>query len=411
MRRAPEVLRPAAVAGLAALLYLGMLGVHRVAGLPLDDVDITTVYPREGGALLATGTLPAVEYPPGAVLLFALALKVGDIALSLPLLTLPVLLAGWWAVARSRPGAAWLVAVAALWPTLEFFWEVKFDAVPTGLFLLGMAAAFRERWGWAGLAFGLGAGVKWWPALAAVTIAAALLRRRELRSLAALAAASVAGALAVHLPFLGSGTLLHPYRFQSGRELTGESLPFVPLHLLGIVGRPEKFHAPAGAPAWTNTASFVVMALALALVVYAAWRIPRRALPLAAVSVVAFFLLNRVFSAQFMLPLAAAWVAAVVFSDARTTRRDELWLLVLLGISCIANYAIYPVESPHWVQFEWIQFGAALALTALVLARFAIGRRAPQAASTSSGGSSPGPRISQTRASSASYSSVTASHE
>ena len=137
--RSAESLRPAAVAAVSALLYLGFFAVHRHFGLPLPDADINRVYPRYGHALLDTGNLPRAEYPPGALLTFAAATALGRVAIVLPLLTLPLLVTAWWALASIRPRAAWIVACVALWPTLEFFWEVKFDAIPTALFVLGSA--------------------------------------------------------------------------------------------------------------------------------------------------------------------------------------------------------------------------------------------------------------------------------
>jgi uncharacterized membrane protein len=379
--RWPEEIRPAVVVGLSLLLYAGFYAVHRAVGPPLTDIDISLTYPREGSALLDTGGLPWSEYPPGAVLLFGLAHAIGPMYLTLPALTLPILLAGWWALASARPGAAWIVASVALLPTLPFFWEVKFDAVPTGLFVLGMVAAYRERWALAGLALGFGAATKWWPALVVITLAAALVGRHDLRSLGRLAAGAAVGPLLVYLPFLGSDHLLTPYRFQTGRHLIGESLPFLPVHLLGFVGRPAHFYTAAGAPAWADTVATAVQLTAMAAIVVAAWRRPAFALPLAATSVVAFFVLNRVFSAQFMLPLAAAWACALVLADARPRRRSLRWFLGLLGATAIANYAVYPVNVPRWIEYEWVLFAAAIAATVVVVRAVA-----PRAATTQKGG-------------------------
>ena len=72
-----------------------------------------------------------------------------------------------------------------------------------------------------------------------------------------LAATTAIGPLLVYLPFLGAAEAT-PYRAQGTRGLTGEALPFLPLHLVGVVSRPHSPWEPAGAPGWTNAAATVV---------------------------------------------------------------------------------------------------------------------------------------------------------
>ena len=139
-------IRPGAVAALAVVLALGMLGVHQVLGGPVDqDVDL---FARYGRTLLGTGGLPVdppAEYPPLALLAFAAAAALADVvgpltfAVAWPLLTLPLLVLTWWLLARTGsddpgaprtgrrrrapPSGPWMVAVFALWPTLLVFWR------------------------------------------------------------------------------------------------------------------------------------------------------------------------------------------------------------------------------------------------------------------------------------------------
>ena len=46
-----------------------------------------------------------------------------------------------------------------LWPLNAYAWEFKFDLVPAALLAVGLALAYRERFGLAGLVLGIGAAV------------------------------------------------------------------------------------------------------------------------------------------------------------------------------------------------------------------------------------------------------------
>lgn len=371
--RAAE-LRPAAVVGLGVALALGFLAVHLAVGGPRDQ-DVTELYPRYGAELLATGTLPRAEYPPLALLSFAAAAALGPVPLTLPLLTLPVLAGAWWAVARSGPDGAWWAACAALLPTLVPFWEVKYDALPAALLALGLVTARRERWGWAGLAFGLGAAAKWYPGLAVPVLAVALVRRGRARAAAVLCAAAAGGFALPHLPFVADPEgLLAPYAFHAGRGITGESLPYLFLRPLGLADVPGRPWFEAAVPPWAPSVALAVLAVVLVgLAGAAAWR-PAWALPLAAAAPIAFLLGNRIFSPQFLLPvvLAAAGVAAGDTGGAggvssRKRRRRTCGFAVLAVTAATANYAVWPTASPAWYPLQMVLFATLTAAVVVAL--------------------------------------------
>ena len=71
------------------------------------------------------------------------------------------------------------------------------------LLALGVLLAVRARWGWSGVALGLGALVKWTPVLAAVVLVAHLLARRRLD--AGTHVAALAATILVVRPPVGLG--------------------------------------------------------------------------------------------------------------------------------------------------------------------------------------------------------------
>jgi Glycosyltransferase family 87 len=353
------------VAGLCVLLYLAFFAVHQSGGGPYDQ-DILDLYPRYGQSLLDTGELPDAEYPPGAIIAFAAARAIGPIDLSLPLLMLPLVVAAWYALARQHRQGPWLVACIALLPTLEPFWEIKYDAIPTALVVLGLVMGARRRWIAAGLLLGLGAGTKWYPGLAAVVLAAALLGTGDRAGLVRLLGAGALGFALVNLAFIGDwDALAYPYRFQSERAFIGESLPYLPLHFLGLANTPVAAPFNAEAPWWAKPADVLIIVATLVALTLAAYKRPSRALSLAAAAPVAFLLLNRVFSAQFLLPLAALWVTSLVLQPVSDVR--ERLFLGFLAVAAIANFAVWPLASTHWVALEVVFFVASIAATLVAL--------------------------------------------
>ncbi|MGI8439969.1 MAG: glycosyltransferase 87 family protein [Thermoleophilaceae bacterium] len=373
-------LRAGTVVVLAAVLHLGFLGMHihhrglaefaMLGPASIADHEIRWLLPSYGRALLESG-LPAVEYPPGAIATFALATVLGPFPFSFPLLVLPLLLGAWWGIARLGPDAPWLAACAAFWSTIVPFWEVKFETLPAGLLILGLVAASRRSWAWAGLLLGLGAASKWYPGLAVPILALGLLRRRELESATRLVGAAAVAFLVFTLPFLGQiDALLSPYRFQAARGVTGESLPFLPVHLIGLATPPGRPWDPAGVPTWLAGASMAAIAVALVTLAIAAWRRPERALVLAAAAPAAFLLLNRIFSPQFIVPLAALWVFAAAVQPWSPRRR--MATVALLGVAATANWAVWPSSTDDWIVMEWVLFAAAVGASVVA---FSPGRR------------------------------------
>lgn len=376
-------LHPVPVVALAVALHLGFLAVHGVSG-HLHDVDIGFLYPSYGQQFLQAGTLPAVEYPPLAVVAFAAARLLGPVWLTLPLLVLPLLALAWDRAARLSPHAPWVVAAVALTPTLIAFWDVRYDALPAALAVLGLVAAHRHRWVSAGLLLGAGAAAKWFPILAVVVLAAALLRRRHLRAAARLGAGALAAVAAFTLPFLASpDALLAPYRFHAGRGINGESLPYLILRALGLVRPPEQFWMEAGVPGWAPAAALAVLAAALAAVAAAAWRAPERAIALAAVAPAVFLLGNRIFSPQFLLPVALLWAVALARRQTVTTARALTFAGGLL-VAATANYAVWPTSSPGWEALQVLLFAAAGVATAAAAAGRGVASGAPDQSHTRS---------------------------
>ena len=376
--RRQAALRLAPLLGLAAAFHLGWIAVHLALGVP-SDWDSRVIYPPQGNALL-DGDYPRSEYPPGAVLLFALEVLLGhgEARVSNAFVIVPFQVATVGAIwALRTPWSPWFAAVVGLWPLNAFFWEFRFDVVPTALLVAGLVLAWRERWGLAGIALGLGAAVKWTPALAAAALALWLLTHGAARVGARHALAFAGTLLAVHVPFLlwAPGDVLHAYTEQGGRGITGESLPFVPLRALRLARVEGEFWDAAVVPGWANAAAVVVQALfvlaTLALVVRFA-RSLRVAVAFAALLPGVFLLSNRIFSPQFLVPLLASWaVAGALLSRSRI---DQLLFCSAALAATLANALVYPTQSQEWFEFSALLFLLAVAASAWVVVRGATDR-------------------------------------
>jgi hypothetical protein len=261
-------LRLGPVLGCAALLGLGWLALHALTGV---DPDQDLHFYAEDGSSLLHGSYPRSEYPTGAVALFALETWAGGepprAVHAIAMLGMQlVVVAAIWSV-RTR-WSAWLAAFVAVWPLNLFHWEFRYDLAPAAFLLVGLALALRERWAGSGVALGIGTALKWSPALALVPLVAWLLVSRAGRVAAFAAAGFVVAFTALTLPFLvwDSSNVLAAYELQSDRGITGESVWFLPLSVLGLYTVPF---------AW-ELASVGMFALAIGLTT---WLVVRAAAP------------------------------------------------------------------------------------------------------------------------------------
>jgi Glycosyltransferase family 87 len=381
--REQERLRLAPLLGLTLAFQLGWIAVH--LGVGLESFDSQVLYSRWGNELL-DGQYPEAQYPPGAVLLFALEawLGGGGTRTSHALVMIPFQLltvAAVWAFrTRTTP---WLAALVALWPMNAFFWEFRFDLVPTALLALGLLLAARGRWGLSGAALGLGAAVKWIPGLSFAFLAVWLIASRRTRELWAHAAAYVAVFVGLHLPFLlwSFDEATYAYRYFSGQGITGESVWYLLLGPLGVATVNEReFWLPADVPAWADPLAVVVQALLLlglaALAVHARGRLPA-ALAIAAMAPVVFLLTNRIFSPQYLIPILAAWaIAGAVLLE---SPRRQLALGIAAMGATTANAFVYPYtlqELRLWKAASALLFAVGLTTTAMVIIR-ALDAKAP----------------------------------
>jgi hypothetical protein len=355
-RRQAE-LRPAGIVVFALTFSIALAVVHLAQGTG-GDQDVQSVYGSEGG-LLTHGVYPHSEYPPGAVLLFAL-----EAAIASPRVVNPFVMAVCAAaIAAMLSGLAtaearWLALAVVLWPVNTFFWEWKFDALPTALLAAGALAAVRQRWGLAGLAFGMGAAVKWTPALSALMLAAWLLSRRDIASFRAHVAGFVVAFGTIVLPFLvwSPSAVWASVERQAPRGVIGESIWYYPLHAFGKGQLNGAIYDPMRTSSWANTAAVSLQLLAvIALVVLLIRRRPplEEAVALALCAPIVFLLLNKVFSAQYMLTIAIAAAAAAVL------QRRVLIVASLMAVATFANLLVYPVGR-SWSTASAVLFASSL---------------------------------------------------
>jgi hypothetical protein len=364
--RRQELLRLRPVAALAVCFELGWIALHLALGVH-SDFDSAIVYPREGNALLH-GTYPASEYPPGATLLFALEALVSGgsgegVRTAHAFLMVPFEVAtfvGIWML-RTRY-SAWLATLVALWPLNAFYSEFKFDPAPTAALVVGLVLAYRERWSLAGVALGFGAALKWTPGLAAAGLVLWLLCSRRRREAARHAAGFAGAFLLVNVPFLlvWPHAVLHAYRAQQMRGITGESWPYLALRLVGRAELPPGGAIWSGAlvPHWAVSASTAVQ-VALVLAAFAVLVKVRGFLPagvaVAALIPVVFLLANRTFSPQYLVTILAAWAVAAALLV--RNRYEQLAITAPMLGATLANVLVYPTVTPtYWWMSSWILF-------------------------------------------------------
>jgi uncharacterized membrane protein len=279
-----------------------------------------------------------------------------------------------WALTRLR-GGTWFGAFVGLWPTSAFFWEFKYDALPTALLVVGLVLALDERWALAGGAFGLGAAVKWTPAITCALLVLWLLSLRRVRPALAHALSAACTFAVVVVPFLvwSPSAVWASVSRQAPRGITAESIWYLPLRAVGKA-TPLRVYDAAIVPGWADTAAVVLqlglLALLALLLVATRPRLPA-AVAIAACGPAVFLLLNKVFSAQYILTVGAALAVAAVVLERR------LAVAVLVAIAGAANVFVYPIGR-FWQGASVILFATALAAAVLLVNRALTGSRYPQ---------------------------------
>jgi Glycosyltransferase family 87 len=378
--RGQERLRLLPLLAVAVGFHVALVWLHIARDVPVD-FDIS-IYTTQGQSLL-DGDYPRSEYPTGAVSLFALETWLGDNArtpnaLLMIVFQLAAVVAVW--SLRTR-WSAWLAALVALWPLNAYAWEFKFDLVPAALLAVGLALAWHERFGLAGVLLGMGATVKWTPALAALALLVWLLASRRAREGLRHAMGFVVAFAGLTLPFLvwEPDDVWAAYTIQGGRTITGESVPYLPLHWLGQAELGEDFTHEAVVPGWADPTVTVVQLLILAVVLALAWPARGRlaaGIALAALAPAVFLLTNRIFSSQFLVVLLVVWAIAIALLA--RSRREQLLLGTAAATACLLNAFVYPFALPGpsgiWEPVSALMFAVALALTGWLLVNVARGR-------------------------------------
>lgn len=344
---------------------------HHAVGIPGDSG--TTTYAEQGRVLL-DGDYPPSEYPVGAVLWFGVESLVhgeGGIVTLHGFLMIPfhvAAVAGVWLL-RTR-WSPWLATLLAFWPANLYFVHLRFEPLMLALLVGGLLFAYREQWVIAGALLGAGTAVKWSPALAFVVLVAWLLASRRGRQAVGHVVAFVVTFAALNAPFLvwQAHDVLVAYTTQSDRGIIPESLPYLPLRVLGMAHQDGGFWEPAVVPGWANSvATAVQVALLIAIVVLAVRGAGSltTAVAAAALAPAVFLLTNRVFSPQFALVILAMWAiaASLVVGSART----QLAVGVAAMLATYANAAVFPALATPFLGWSALSFAAALALTGWLL--------------------------------------------
>jgi uncharacterized membrane protein len=210
----------------------------------------------------------------------------------------------------------------ALAPTLLVYGTVNWDLVAVALATAGLLAFFRRRDRAAGVALGLGAATKLYPALLAVPLIAQRLRERRPDGAIVLAWTTAGAWLLVNLPFAAAAPTawLTFFRFNGERGADFDSLWYIACRHLDLC-------PPTRA---INVGSFAIFLISIAAV----WAIKVRRHPdfprwtLGLPLLVAFLLSNKVYSPQYGLWLLP-WFALAL---------PRLWPFLAFSLADVAVF-------------------------------------------------------------------------
>jgi hypothetical protein len=307
------------LAATLALLAVGWDLKARCVGLPSVRIPKLACYTDIGGLYTLRGfdhdAVPYLqefsEYPPlTGALQYAAALLSASLqqffavnALFLGLLAVATTGLLWLA----RPGdrRLWLWAGA---PTLALYAFHNWDLLVVALAVAGLVAFGRGRPVAAGLLLGLGASAKWYPALFLPVLFLELLRRGARRDAWGLAGAGAAALAVCNLPPLLANPrlFLAAYTFHASRPANPETVWWVAAELLRRAGHAVAADWVLGTLAGRVLAFGFLAAAAATL--WAAWKGRLPWLRACFAMLLAFLLLSKVFSVQYLLWVAPFWV-------------------------------------------------------------------------------------------------------
>lgn len=360
-----------------------LLGI--AAGSELNDIGVYRGYAQ----MILDGGAPyrevAVEYPPlslipilaGAVLgtdrdSYELGFAAVTELAAAGLLVATALLAD-----EGRRAAAWTVAASPL--LAGAYVHGFFDLLPVALLAAGLLALARDRVALGFGVLGLGAMAKGYPALAVPVAFAWLAARGQVREAVRGVALFAAVVLAISGPFLSEG-YVDAYRFHLERPLQIESTPASVLLVLGegvVTGtdeRPNRWRSQAvedvpGAVAAIFTA-LLLAALAFVVARAGARGDPRWLALCAYTAVLAFVVLGKVLSPQFMMWLIPLIALAVAWRE-RVLAGLLVTALVLTQLEFPSRYFDLAVRDGGVIALVVARNAVLLAALILLLARLA----------------------------------------
>ena len=203
-----------------------------------------------------------------------------------------------------------LIGRRALWfalsPTLLLTGTVNWDLVAVALATGALVAYAARRVEWSGVAIGLGAATKFYPAFLVIPLFVQGLRDRQPDRSVRVLWWSVGAWLAVNIPFVIAAPRgwIEFFRFNSERAADFDSLWYIAADLWPRAALPIRV---------VNVASIAMFAVGVAICWWAKARVPGRLQPwtLAFPLVVVFLLVNKVYSPQYGLWLVPLFALCV----------------------------------------------------------------------------------------------------
>ncbi len=258
-----------------------------------------------------------------------------------------------WATALTARTRMWAVWLAALSPLVFVHAFTNFDTIATAAVAVALLAWSRDRPWIAGVAIGVGAAAKLYPALLLVVLGALCLRSGRVREFGATAAAALTAWLLVNLPIL----IPYPtgwwefFRFNGDRSADADTIYRILADTLGFTWNINHLNA-------LSVGLTVLVLVAVALIGLCAPFRPRVA-QLAFLAVAGFLLVNKVWSPQYSLWLVPLAVLAIPH-----TRLLLTWMTID-ALIWIPRMGLFLDQERRWLPDQW--FTTAVVLRGLIV--------------------------------------------
>jgi len=332
------------------------------------DNDTTWYY--NYGRMFLGGQYPSMEYPQGALFLFALfsslSSNIESFRFLFPLFQIPfglllIYSINWFGVRlKNKKVSNMGIILYILSPSILWFWFNRFDEVVISLLMLSFVFFYANKQKIGTFFTFIGFSIKWFPALIMPTYWLYWLKKKNYKDIIISITILALLSCLLFLPFYlaSSEKFVHTYTTQMPRTILGESSYFS-LESLITGEKIAPYDSPNPPKIFTNNIALIITAIALLLWFFYVWKNVKKEnlITYSCFTILLFVITNRVYSTQYIVWLLPLLI--LIAMHLKFTETEFILYSVALVLLQLFNFLKSPVPLENWIIYArlfWILF-------------------------------------------------------